>query len=656
MSRSILNHIKICTTQYLPTIHIGAPIIMNSTTMKSKLYNKFYSDKKDSESDFSDKKILNHSTIMVQNGIDIQELPIIVRKISSYNPEDGLTICNNGIKYLNPIQDHESEINLILGIEKINNSSGIFQMLDDIPYDELTPKVAFHAMEKIFMVETLFNLKNLEDSKIMDKVITTIAIKGDNRILLKTLHLLKNYKQLTKLIEKISDELLVRSSENLLATEETCEAINKLCDCDQQKYVDKFWAGLSDQDKHITSDNIKFIYSILPKMTISRRLVLGVVERHITNVWWTLKTDSVIEILTSLKSVNAAPYKTMHSMTRWLNTNIHAVSESELETIVKSFTVLSYTDLKLEKTLERYMKAKGVRVKSQSLIVTILEHCCTFRFRNQHILDGCSEYFIMNSTNIEPGYIKSIIQPFAYLDYQPLNGIKFWQSFENKLNDCFADLIPTDTIDIMLACTVLEKYPLNFIKRIFNPYFLDLMHHDTPESKIQKLRSDLKLFDTALTLECKGYNGPMLPRDHNAKSVWHDGRIRRTINQISNSLSIVAGGDDRFTKFAVLSHLPVNDLYIVDVLLHPAGMGNLFNMKFSKEKDIHTAVLINLPEHYNSTGEILIGPQSMRIRHFRKLGIRVVTLNFNVISRLKIHPKELEDYIVERIKASLPGC
>lgn len=646
MSRSIFNHIKLCTSQFLPAIQITNV----TSNMLNAIPKKFYADKKDDG--FTDKKLLNHTTIMVQNGIDIQELPIIVRKVAS----DGLTICNNGIKYLDPVLDHESEINLILGVEKLTTTNGIFELLNDIPFEQLSPKVAFHAMEKVFMIETLFNLKNLESTKVMEKLITTIAIKGDNRLLLKTLHLLKDYKQLTKLTDFICEELLVRASENFLSPEEVCESVVNLCECDQHKYVDKFWAGLSDQDKHVTADNIKFIYNILPKMKISRRLVLTVAERHISNVWWQLKSDSVIEILSSLKSVESSPYRTMQSLTRWINTNIHAISEIELELMIKSFTCLNYTDTKLEKSLERYMKAKGVRVKSQSLIVTILEYCSTFRYRNTFILDGCSEYFTMNSHQIEPGYFKSIIQPFAYLNYQPLNSIKFWQSLELKLNDCFADLPPSDIIEIMLACTVLEKYPLNFINRIFNPYFLDLMHQNTPESRIQKLRSDLKLFDTALTLECDGYNGPMLPKDHHAKSVWHDGRIKRIVNQITDSLTKISGGDDRYTKFAVLAHLPVNELYIVDVLLHPAGMGNLWSIaNFANDKSLQTAILIHLPEHFNSVGDILIGPQAMRIRHLRKLGIRVVTLSFPIISRLRMHPKELEDYLVERMKAALPG-
>lgn len=323
--------------------------------------------------------------------------------------------------------------------------------------------------------------------------------------------------------------------------------------------------------------------------------------------------------------------------------------------IIESFTHLQHTDSQIERALERYVKAKGVKIKSQSLIVALLNFCAKFRIRNHHILNGCSEYFITNADLIEPGYLKEIFCPFGYLDYQPLNAMKFWQTLEIYIEKQFVKLKPNDIIDIMLCCVFLEKYPINFVRRIFNPYFLDALHSSNPPERLHKIRSDLKLFDTSLTLECKHYNGPLLPKDNHAKTIWQDGRIKRILNQISDELAAIAGGSDCLSKSVVLYQLPINELYIVDALFHPKGMGNMWNFNVRKERNIHVAVLVHLPEHFDSTGEFLIGPQSMRIRHLRKMGMKVVTLDYEKLTRLKVYPKDLNKYLVSRMKEALPG-
>lgn len=384
-------------------------------------------------------------------------------------------------------------------------------------------------------------------------------------------------------------------------------------------------------------------------------MVVGVVERKITTVFWHLSSEAVVDILKALVESKQSSYRTMQTMARWLNTNIHAVSETDLESIVRCFTMLEYSDGQMEKALERYIKTKGIKIQNQSLIPTLLAHCSSFRIRNSHIMNGCSEYFISHANDIQSEHLKSIFCPFGWLDYQPINSIKFWQTLEHCLNLHFDKISARDVIDIMLSCIYLEKYPVNFVQRIFNPYFLDVLHSTTPLDKHPKLRSDLKLFDTGMSIECDGYNGPMLPKDHSAKSIWQDGRIKRIVQNLTDKWTTISGGHDKFTKCAVHQQLPLNPLYIIDLLIHPAGMGRLWSFNTHTDRNLHIATIIHLPEHYDATKQHLIGPQSMRIRHFRRLGLKVVTLDYEMLAKLRVHGNELHKYLVERMREALPA-
>lgn len=659
MSRCILTQLICCRSRF-STSGAAAAAVLNSNKVRTYSRNP------------NDKHGLGQTTILVQQGCDIQELPAIMRKIGQ---DDIVALCSSNSLALegngaasgsvgsdtnddnapvvNSITDSEKTIQRL---DECISVTGILSIIDRIPNAELMPDVALFALDKIIRISSLIQLKNLEDAnEVYMKIVDCIANKSDTKTLLDTLDILRMFSDVRVTIERFCDELLMRNSDEMLNVIEICESVHKFVECQQLHGAEKFWSGLSDHEKDINESNIKFVYQILPKLKVSRRMVIGVLERRIRNVFWQLTPEAVVDILQALVECQSAPFRTMQTLSRWLNTNIHAVTETNLEAIVRAFTTLDFSDQQIEKAIERYVKAKGIKIKAQTLIVEILQHCAKFRLRNVHILNGCSEYFIINSDHIEPGYIKELFCPFGHLDYQPINSIKFWKMLETCLDTHFDKINPTDMVEIMLTCVCLEKYPLNFVKRVFNPYFLDQLHTRTPIQQHPKLRSDLKLFDTALSLECREYNGPMLPRDHTAKTLWQDGRIKRIVHNLNDQWSAIAGGDNKFTKCAVHQQLPFNPLYVIDVLIHPPGMGQLWTFNVHTDRNVHVATIINLPEHYDSTREHLIGSQTMRIRHFRRLGLKVVTLDYETLAKLRVHSRELHKYLVDRMKNAMPA-
>uniref|UniRef100_A0A182TIS7 RAP domain-containing protein n=1 Tax=Anopheles melas TaxID=34690 RepID=A0A182TIS7_9DIPT len=611
-----------------------------------------------SSSNTSSKKFVRNATILVQQGCDIQELPVVVRKIAEdefvsfvsnkiitaplSTPPSNTTV--EGSASANDLQASlEADLEIIRSIDCCHSTKGVLTILKERENEAPSgtagygPSVAIRALEKILKVESLLELKELEETEPFERIVNSIVFHADSKAILDLLDELRSYLELPKTIDMLGNEMVYRCSENTLSIEECCDAIEVLTQCRRPEMVEKFWSGIADQEKSI----------------ISRRAVLTVLERRIPQLWWQMSPNATIEVLQALVVCKLSPYRVTQTLARWLNTNIHAVAEDELGAILEAFTNLAYSDAQIERAIERYVKAKGVKVSSQNLIVTILRHCEEFRLRNAHILNGCSEFFIANFGQLEPSYLKALFCPFAYLDFVPTNATKFFDTMNMFLDLHFAKIRPTDTIDIMFAYICLERFPLNFVNRIFNPYFLDVLHAKTRPERLDVVRGKLKVFDTGLTLECADYDGPLLPRDHSAKAVFHDGRIKCIVNYITTELEELAGGPECMTKFSVLQHLPVNSLYLVDVIFHPPGLGNIFSLNTMKERNINVAVLVHLPEYFDSTGKYLIGPQVMRIRHLRRLGLKVATLRFDVLYKLKIHPLELREYLVERMKQAL---
>ncbi|XP_077296511.1 FAST kinase domain-containing protein 3, mitochondrial-like isoform X2 [Arctopsyche grandis] len=523
----------------------------------------------------------------------------------------------------------------------------------------ITPNIALGAMERIFKIQDeSLNSRSVDTTgavpnpDLLQKLSNIIISTDDIYALLRAFNLCVSKNDVY--LNIFCDEILKRVTDNKLSIFQVCDVVasfgsNKK-DETLSENVEKLWIGLIGREKEFDEKSAIKCFSILNHLKASRKIVLRVLERRMFTLWWQIKSDSVIEILNSFIKNNIFNSKIMPVLGKWMNTNIHTLSEDNLFEITVKLNMLNYTDSQIERALERYVKFKGLNIKLDTLVVAIMNHCSLFKIRNPHILSGCAEYFIINGRQLSPMFIKPVLYPFGYLNFHPSNGLKFWEAVENVLEENFLKISIEDMLDIMLACVYLEKYPINFIPKIFNAHFLDKINSS---ENAGVLRSKLKLLDTALSLECKAHKGPLLPKDHGAKSYLYDGRVKRLLNHTRESFEIAAGGVDCFSTFVVLPYIYTTNLYIIDVMFHPPGLrSSMLNWNLKKDRNVNVALLIHVPEHFCSYGDTLLGPQVMRIKHLRILGLKVVNLKYEILSRLRMHTKELNKYIVENIKKS----
>jgi FAST kinase-like protein, subdomain 1/RAP domain len=274
-----------------------------------------------------------------------------------------------------------------------------------------------------------------------------------------------------------------------------------------------------------------------------------------------------------------------------------------------------------------------------------MAHIMKFRHRSEMILDSGAAFFT-KFPNLTPAQITHYMSAFGHLNYTPKNATVFWKHLEANLDSKFAQFKPSDALNTLLYCIYLQKHPLNFVSRVFNPNFLDRLFEDSmaqpqPEASLVLNKNKLQALDAALTLECPTkYKGPLLPRSA-VRPVWQDGRVR----SMSFLLRDLLSNKDRQTSNSVLlPDLPGIELFLLDLVLHPTLCS--WKRGYSQvDRSQCTVLLIHVPEHYSRDGKELTGPQVLRKRILRLLGFRVVDLNYETLARLKMHPLALRQHI-----------
>ena len=128
------------------------------------------------------------------------------------------------------------------------------------------------------------------------------------------------------------------------------------------------------------------------------------------------------------------------------------------------------------------------------------------RLRSPVILEGIGQYFIESHKTLSVPQVSALAPVFGHLDFTPPNGFKFWELLEFYLDVKFNQFTPVDIINLLVSFIYIEKFPINFTSKLFNPFFLDRLHSQ-PEELVAISRQQLKLYDTSMKLECHGYEG-----------------------------------------------------------------------------------------------------------------------------------------------------
>ncbi|KAJ2948071.1 hypothetical protein O0L34_g9870 [Tuta absoluta] len=587
------------------------------------LFSRAFSEDKTSHPEFI------NSTILMENGLNVHELPVVVRKLTDISDITDKPASSESRNQQDTVNYHliKAEFKQCIDLRDV------FSLLSKCT--KITPNIALGAMERIYdleqnitgpqMVIDANNHINMAKGAIVDKLVRVVTKTEDTQTILNVLKAVSTFMDPFK--PKFCDELLFRAIDNKMSIEQLCEFITFLkSNKEDPKFsetIDKLWVGFVQREAEINPTNIVQVFSVLPALKVSKRTVLSLLEQKFFELWCEIKVPAMLEILNKFLEENYSSMQSFAAVGRWLYTNIHALDEDSLLEVVTKLTRLNYTDVHIEKAVEKYIKLKGSKIKSHILIIGILNYCMQFHIKNEQILNVCCDYYLTNGTAVPPSFLKSFIYPFGYLNFQPKRS-EFWDIVEKYLYENFDKITADDMSSMVLSLIYIGKHPTQLVNKLLSPEYLSKVNNPSIHQK-------LHLIDTALSLECADYNGPLLPKDQWSKPIPHDTRIKNIVHKIMDCLTEVAGGPDKLSTAVSVPYLYSDETYHIDVMLHPKDLGSdTFNWKLKTSKNENTAILIHLPDHYCFDNESLIGPQEMRKRHLKLLGLKVVKVQLHI--------------------------
>lgn len=590
------------------------------------------------------------SFIMIENGYNVQELPVIVRKIRDLSEINEKPFTETAKATNDSLSFHliQEEFKQCLDLREV------FSLLSKCT--KITPNIALGAMERIYDLEKNFNSLSLDTQSvhinmakgaILDKLLKVVMKTEDTQTILNILNSVSSFMEPYKY--QFCDELICRVSDNRLSIEQLCNFTKFLVknkhDPKYSDMIDKVWIGFVERETDINEVNIDQVFDILSGLKVSKRIILNLLEQKLSDLCCKIQVTTMQVILNTFIQEKYLSMQSFAVVGNWFYSYIHALDEDSLLDVISKLTILKYTDHQVEKAVEKYVTLKMSRIKSYVLIVGILNYCMQFQIHNKKILEACSEYFILNGDYVPCSFLKSIIYPFGYLHFDPAN-TEFWITAEKIVLKSFNKILSDDLLSIILSYLYVSKYPMDLIKRVFSSEYL------IKNSKPETLKK-LNLIDTSLSLERNNYTGPLMPKAQWSTSVMQDARVKNILNKIMPHFVNAVGSTDKISTAVLVPHLCSDETYLIDLMIHSPGMGsNNSNWKSKLIRNDNIAILIHLPDHYCIDNEQLIGPQTMKKRQLKILGFRVASLKYSQLSKFytSYNTSGLREYIVNSIQ------
>lgn len=656
---------------------------------------------------------MTQTNIFVQEGARIQEVPLIVKKITSIeallnkqsrrtvessNKTKKPAICrkdsiphsigtsvmkNEPLKHTISIETDEGTAILYCSdIERLKNTDveqvldainsgnankGVYSMLENKIANEINCRIALQSLRKMIELESGWNRyrktsSNVQSSTeainrdmILQQLVSLIVKSQDNETILQGLKALKRdrFSPSTNIYkDRMCNEIMIRATDGELTMSQLIRAVRILVNYGNSKYrncVDMLWVGLACREQDIKPDLLVPLFRSLKYFQRSKNMVQIILEKKLSEQWLKLTGSQMASVLNCLYGKESSQ-GCLTSASKWANVSMTTSTEKDLVNFIGGLYTKKYVDENIEQALARYVTSKGTEMKNPYLIASIMDYCKDLRIRNSYVLAECGKYFIRHGTQIPSMLLSPILAPFGLLNLQPPDPTEFWKMFDKVMSARFSDLKLNDALDILLSCTYLERYPIKLLDKVLSSYLMNSLQTQRDAPIVNRLKNKLKLFDATMSLECKDYRGSPINLDRNTKSLSLDMRIRGIINKIHKPLAHLVGGEHKLSRSVILSRLPLINFYILDILVHPLLKSTpVFNLNLHKKRNVNTAILIYLPEYYCWNTRFLVGPQVMRKRQVRKLGFRVAHLDYANLAELVDQDDKLLSYLSQSL-------
>ncbi|XP_054621910.1 FAST kinase domain-containing protein 3, mitochondrial [Dunckerocampus dactyliophorus] len=362
--------------------------------------------------------------------------------------------------------------------------------------------------------------------------------------------------------------------------------------------------------------------------------LLNAMHIHAVTVTSSMDEAAVSRLLGALVALNQTQVMPLViSLCKQAVQHVPHFSDEELTVVLDALMHFGHSDHYFVAAMERHVPSMAFTCHPET-VTKVMQFFGRRNILSPQVLDTIAESFVYRADSYSTDQVTRQIVPFGKLGYLPPNAGELFRKVEAILRTRFSQFQPRTLISLLHSCILVERFPVNFVSKVFSKFFLQQLQEEGSGIDRDVLAQLTQLYMT-VKLECLFYEGPRLLPKYRIKSFLMPGCSVETpvdmhlYNSVKSGLVDLLGARSYFGSKVLTPYC-----YTLDVELKldeegyvlPASHDDVFK---------RIALCIDGQSRFTRNTTQLLGKETIKQRHLRLLGYEVVQIPFYEFDNLR---------------------
>ncbi|XP_008289030.1 FAST kinase domain-containing protein 3 [Stegastes partitus] len=342
--------------------------------------------------------------------------------------------------------------------------------------------------------------------------------------------------------------------------------------------------------------------------------------------------SGLLSALVTLKQTQAIPL--VINLCKQAMRHVPHFTDEELTDVLGALMHFGQSDHYFVKALEYHVPTMAFTSHPET-VSTVVQFFGRRKILSPTALDAIAESFVYRADDYSTSQVTKHIVAFGRLGYLPPKAGQVFGKLETILRTRFSHFEPRVLLNLLHACVLVERFPVNFLSKVFSSYFLQQLQGQNAGIERPVLAQLTQLYIT-VKLECPSYNGPKLHSKHRVKSFLMSSPSLETpvdphlYNPVKAGLEDLLGDRQYFASKVLTPYC-----YTLDVEIKLDKEGCVLPARNSDDVHKRVALCIDGSERFTANKRQLLGREAIKQRHLRLLGYKVIQIPFYEFEKLK---------------------
>lgn len=213
------------------------------------------------------------------------------------------------------------------------------------------------------------------------------------------------------------------------------------------------------------------------------RDLLNAMHTHAMTVTSRMDPDAVSVLLSTLVSLNQT-----QAMPLVINLCKRAVryvphfTDEELTAVVGALIHFGHSDHYFVQAMEKHVPTMAFTSHPET-VTKVMEFFGRRNILSPAALNAVAESFVYRADDYNTSQVARQIMAFGKLGYLPPNAGEVFRKVETILHKRFSHFQPRTLLNLLHSCILVERFPVNFVSKVFSRYFLQQLQGNHPSTQ-----------------------------------------------------------------------------------------------------------------------------------------------------------------------------